>query len=290
MEHGIFQRVRRTLRALGRRRSTGRQRYTDAGVLEVYLWAALHDRPVSWACDARHWPPGSRRGPIPDASTICRRMRSLSVRRLLERLRRTLEGREHASLIAIIDGKPLPIGPHSHDRQAGYGRAAGGMAKGYKLHAIIDGRGRVLSWRVAPMNRSEPVMARRMVRELQQSGYLLADSGYEGRRLYEAAHARDLQLVAPRQRPYAGLGHRRHHPDRRRSIELTENDLSGFGRFLRQLRWSIERFFGQLTSAPGGLGPLPAWIRTWRRVRNHVAAKLAIHAARTSLRREALMQ
>lgn len=291
MEHGLFQRIRRTLRGLGRRRSSGRQRYTDAGVLEVYLWAALNDRPVSWACDAKNWPPGTRRGVIPNASTICRRMRTDSIRRLLERLRRVLEGHQQASLIAIIDGKPLPIGPHSHDRQAGYGRAASGKAKGYKLHAIIDGRGRVLDWRVAPMNGDERTIGRRMVRDLSHRGYLLADSNYDANHLFDAAGRHGVQLLAPRRGGRTlGLGHRRQSPGRLRSRELIENDPTGFGHALLKQRWRIERFFGQLTSAPGGLGYLPAWIRTWSRVRNWVAAKIAIHAARASLRREPLMQ
>jgi hypothetical protein len=31
----------------------------------------------------------------------------------------------------MIDGKPLPIGGCSKDRQSGYGRSAGGKAKGF---------------------------------------------------------------------------------------------------------------------------------------------------------------
>lgn len=55
-------------------------------------------------------------------------------------------------------------------------------------------------------------------------------------------------------------------------------------------RWSIERFFGSLTSNPGGLSHLPAWVRWWRRVHNWIAGKLILHAARAANRREALMQ
>ncbi|HUQ67903.1 MAG TPA: hypothetical protein VM165_00180 [Planctomycetaceae bacterium] len=49
-------------------------------IAAVILWAALHDRPVSWACESRHWST-TRCGPLalPSASTISRRARRLSV-------------------------------------------------------------------------------------------------------------------------------------------------------------------------------------------------------------------
>lgn len=286
MERGIYGHLRRTLRSLGRRRASGRHRYTDAGILEVYLWAALHDRPVSWACVDANWPPGTRRGPIPDASTISRRMRTPAVAALLERLRRRLERPLGSSLVAIVDGKPLPIGPHSHDRQAGFGRAAGGKAKGYKLHAVIEATGRVLAWRVAPMNKDERPMARRMLRQLEHTGYLLADANYDTNTLHRVAGERGIQLLAPRYASRRGrpLGHHAHSDHRRRSIEMLERSPSPFGRELLRRRVDIERFFGTLVSTPGGLAPLPAWVRTWRRVRNWVAAKLAILAARRQIR------
>lgn len=280
MERSVYDRIRRVLRRLGRRRRSRRFTFTDASVLEVYLWAALHDRPVCWACRPDHWPPGVRRGPLPSASTVSRRMRRPHMSRLLERVRRRLEPARTPPLVAVIDGKPLPIGPHSHDRQSGYGRAASGKARGYKLHAITDAYGRVLSWRVAPMNTDERVIARRMMRHLDHRGYLLADANYDSNKLYQAAAERGIQLVAPRRYgPGRGLGRRPQSPARLRSKDLLEQDQTGFARDLVRLRWSIERFFGTLCSRPGGLGHLPAWVRSWRRVHQWVAAKLLIHAA-----------
>jgi hypothetical protein len=49
------------------------------------------------------------------------------------------------------------------------------MAKGYKVHAIIDSDGAVASWRVAPMNLDERVMAQRLLRTAPIQGYLVAD-------------------------------------------------------------------------------------------------------------------
>jgi transposase len=285
MERSIFLHIRRTLRAIGKRRINRRFTFTDAAILEVYLFAALCERPVSWACDPQHWPPGFRRGPLPSASAVSRRMRTPSVDRLLERLRRKLESHYGHEVVAIVDGKALPIGPHSHDKQSGYGRAAAGKARGYKLHAITTICGRVLSWRVTPMQTSEGVMARRMVRELTHDGYLLGDANYDLNKLFDAALDREIQLVTPRRYgTRCGLGHRRHSPARLRSKEILEEDVTGFGRGLMHSRWAIERFFGTLSSHPTGLSHLPNWIRSWHRVHNWVGAKLVIYAARSALK------
>jgi len=291
MERSIFRKVRRTLRSLGRRRANRRFLFTDATVLEVYLWATLWDRPVCWACKDSNWPAGMRQGLLPDASTISRRMKSRSIVQLIERLRRKLEPDHDDELIAIIDGKALPIGPHSHDKQAGYGRSTSGKAKGYKFHTIIDQSGRVLAWRLAPMNTDERKMARRMLRELGHKGYMLADANYDSNTLFDIAMEQDIQLIAPRRYgPQRGLGRRYQSPARLRSKEILENDPTGFGRDLMHHRWSVERFFGTLSSVPTGLGYLPAWVRSWRRVRNWVAAKLTINAARAAVNMDKIMQ
>jgi hypothetical protein len=39
-----------------RRARRKRVRYSDALVLLVFIWAVLHDRPICWACQQRHWP------------------------------------------------------------------------------------------------------------------------------------------------------------------------------------------------------------------------------------------
>lgn len=291
MERGLFRRIKATLRAIGRRRANERFTYTDATILEVYIWAALHDRPTRWACDPGNWPRGARRGALPDASTISRRMGTPSVLALIERLRERLDPADGSELVAVVDGKALPIGPHSHDRQSGYGRSTNGLARGYKLHAIVSSIGRLLSWRLAPMQADESKMARRMLGELEGVAYLLGDSNYDKNHLYDAALDRGIEMRAPRRcAPGTPMGHRAHSEARVRSIESLELDPVGFGRTLMKMRWAVERFFGDLTAGPCGLGHLPAWARGWRRVRNWVAAKLAIQAARRGLRREGLMQ
>ncbi len=282
MERSIFLRIKRVLRALGRRRVNARFGYTDGAILEVYLWGVIHGRTSKWACDPQNWPKGPRRGPMPDASTLSRRMRSPPIARLIERLRERLESADD-ELVAVVDGKPLPIGPHSHDRLA----TALPPAARPRLHAIVARRGRVLSWRVAPMNVDERNMARRMLRELEHAGCLLADANDDSNRLFELAGERGVQIVAPRRYgPGRNVGRRSQSPARLRSKDMLEQDDTGFGRRPARHRWSIERFFGTLSNAPVGLDHLPTWVRGWRRVHNWVAAKLLINAARAALRRE----
>ena len=44
-------------------------------IVLVFLWAALHDRPVSWACDERNWATTTLRpATLPDPSTLSRRL------------------------------------------------------------------------------------------------------------------------------------------------------------------------------------------------------------------------
>lgn len=286
MERERFRVMKGLLRRLGRRRRSRKQQYTDGTILEVYLWAVVNDRPTVWACSLRNWAPGLRRGPLPSQSVMSRRLRTPGVERLLRRLEDAVLRRGRATpLVCMVDGKPLPIANHSHDRQAGYGRAVGGKAKGYKLNALIDAAGTVWAWRVAPMNGDERTIARRLLRDLPGEGYLLADANYDSNQLFALAAGHGVQAVVPRRYgPDKGLGHRVYHPARLRSRDLLENGVSSFGVELHGLRRAIERFFGTLVCTGGGLSCLPAWVRTHRRVRQWVCAKLIYNQIRADLR------
>jgi len=287
MEHDLFRALKAALRRLGRRRQSHRFRYTDATVVEVYYWSVVNDRAVLWACQSSHWPPGLRRGSLPSQSDMSRRLRTRSVQRLIARLEQlVLRTNRAVPLVYMIDGKPLPIAGHSRDPEAGYGRAVGGKAKGYKLHALIDLTGTVWAWRVAPMNADERTMGRRMMRDLHSGGYLLADANYDSNKLYAAAAARGVQMVSPRRQRGGkmGLGHHPHHPTRLRSRDMLENGVFDFGARLHELRRGIERFFGTLSSTGGGLTCLPGWVRRYRRVRLWVQAKLILNQLRADLR------
>jgi hypothetical protein len=210
------------------------------------------------------------------------------VRQLLEAIERHATAPEQPGVFWKIDGKPLPISGCSKDRQAGYGKAAGGKAKGYKFHAIIGAHSRIAAWRIAPMNKDERVMAQRMFKTVAVQGYVVADSNYDSNKLHATCDSRDsLQLVTPRRYgPGKGTGHRRQAPGRLRSIALVENPNADFGAGLLKDRSDIERDFGNLTNWGGGLNGLPAWVRTHRRVHRWVQAKLTL----TAIRRRILNQ
>jgi len=283
MERRLLVLLRRRLRALGRRRGSRRLTYTDSTIVEVYLWSVINDRTVKWACRIENWrgvrpPPG-----LPSESQMSRRLRSESVKRLLDRLERwVLRRRRRATLVCLVDGHAMEIAWHSADRQAGYGRARGGLGRGYKLHMLIDLNGTIWAWRVTPMNTDESEMARRMLRELPPIAYLLGDSGYDTNRLHEAVRQHDAQLVTPRKRSHRhrGIGNRPHHAGRLRSIELLEQSASSFGSAIIALRGQIEGFFGTLVSHPNGLHTLPTWIRGYQRVRRWTQAKLMLNELR----------
>lgn len=48
MERDVFRFFAAVLREVGRRRSSRRFVFTDATILEVYLWSVLCGKPVSW--------------------------------------------------------------------------------------------------------------------------------------------------------------------------------------------------------------------------------------------------
>jgi hypothetical protein len=249
-------------------------------IVLVHLWAALHDRPASWACDPRHWAPTTLRpAALPAPATISRRLRSLAVGVLMRALTEPLREVLPARLVQALDGKPLPVGGASHDPDARNGHGAGKIAKGYKLHAIWGGRPLPEAFAVEPLNVCETKAAERLLPELagRGGGYLLADGEYDANAVFDAAGAVGYQLVAPREKPEAGLGHRRQSPFRLRCIELLRGQ---FGQEVHALRGAIERSFGNATSFAGGLGPLPPWVRRAHRVWRWVCAKLLINAMR----------
>lgn len=258
--------------------STGR-------IVRVYLWSVLHDAAVSWACDRRNWDRRTCPPQLPDQSTMSRRLRTPEFREFMQRLEDRLRRLPGASnLIKRLDAKALPIPAHSTDRDAGWGRGVGQKAKGYKLHALWAGEAMPLTWRLAPLNVSEQEMARRMIRDLQTPGYLVADKNYDANHLFDLAGSRENQLICPRRYgPHRGLGHHRHSPYRLRCKDLLEpptGELTRFGPTLMRHRAQIERDFAHCTAFTGGLLGLPAWVRRYPRVHRWVWAKLLINAAR----------
>jgi len=258
--------------------------YSTTCIVRVFAWAVIHNCPVSWACKPANWDDRTRPKHLPSQSQMSRRTRRKDFQHFLTRLGERIAGHpESMQLLKSIDGKALTVPAHSTDRDAKWGRGTGQQAKGYKLHAMWADRPMPEQWAITPLNDGEPRLAKRFVGRLKGAGYVLADANYDSNGLYDLAAEHDHQLLAPRGKPYTGLGHRRHSPHRRRSIELLEQPaftINRFGTELYKCRTDIERHFAHATSFSAGLFTLPPWVRRIWRVRSWVAMKLMVNAAR----------
>jgi hypothetical protein len=285
MERELWPPLYRALRHVANAFSQKYVQHQPWVLLAVFLWAALHDRPVCWACHSRHWSTTTLRpARLPSAATLSRRIDSVACGLLWRALEQYLRDCGQHGLLSFMDGKPLPIGGNSKDRQARFGRGAGCMAKGYKVHAVWAGQPLPDTWEVAAMNTAEKVVGRRLLLQLSHGGYLLADGDYDASYLYDEAAARGYVLVSrPRRGDKPSPAHYQS-PHRLHSIELMRQpSLEGqaaYGRSLYAQRETIERAWGNLVTFGGGLAGLPAWVRGLDRVRTWVWAKLLINAVR----------
>lgn len=252
--------------------------YTDRRILEVFFWAVMHDRPISWACGKSHWPAHRRRQTLPSPATMTRRLRSAPViwmlRLMLILLRQAAEG----CWTLQLDGLPLPVGGCSKDPDTKAGRSSCGIARGYKLVALTAGD-TAISWRIGPMNLCEPKVAQHLLNEaasLGFTGYVLADKAYDTNDLHAAADQFGFVLRVPRRRAGRGLGHRPHHPGRIACLQKIESH-EPFTAALLQRRSDVERSFAHWGAFCGGLGPLPRHVRRIKRVQRWVTAKLILH-------------
>lgn len=259
----------------------GRFEHPTTRIVRVYLWAVLHDRPVYWACDRRNWIGVKPPRILPDQSTMSRRLHRPETEQLLEMLLDRLEPAELNALVMRLDGKPLPVAKHSRDPQATIGRGAGGMQRGYKLHAIYTSKNRPVARRVTPLNVDERVVAAELLRQTPiGEGYLLADRNYETNPLYNLAADVGRTLVTKRRFEDAkGLGQSRVHSTHRIAMIQRMKDPSPFTAELLETRRDIETRFANLTNFGGGLTHLPPWVRG-RRVAPYVTAKIIIRLAR----------
>lgn len=180
---------------------------------------------------------------------------------------------------------------HSTDPDAACGRGAGQRSRGYKLHAVWAADGAMpAAFEVQPLNVDEQRVARRLIPlalDSERPGYLLGDSNYNASALFDLAADRGHRLIAPRQQPGTGLGHRRHSKHRLRCVEMLEPGPAAaardcrFGAGLVRARRTIDRRFGNAVSFGGGLtSALPAFVRRLHRARHWVHAKPLINAAR----------
>jgi hypothetical protein len=280
MERELWPIVYRALRAVARDVSQKYVHHHPWAIAAVLLWAALHDRPVSWACDGRNWSTTRLRpAALPSASTVSRRARRAALGVFLDLVAQRLRGDGPPAWELVVDGKPLPVGRCSKDRDA----KAGPLGKGYRLHAIWGAKPLPERWAVTAMRDYEGAVAERLLAGLEGKGVLLADGNYEASRLYDAAAEAGYQLLARPDERDTGEGHRYQSPHRLVALRWFAD---GLGWALYRDRGSIERAFGNAGSFAGGMGPLPHWVRRQGRVERWVWCKLAINAARILYRRQ----
>jgi hypothetical protein len=221
------------------------------------------------------------RGELQSASTISRRARRAGFAVFLNAVSERLRGAGLPGLVLAVDGKPLLVGGNGHDPDAKYGRAAGHLGNGYKLHAVWGRRPMPEAWEVTPLNQAEVKVAERLADQLTGGGYVTADGNYDANGVFDRFAARGYQLVARQVDPNPGTGHHYQSPARVRGIALWR---TAFGQAVYRCRVGIEGAFGNATSFAGGMGPLPAWVRRLGRVQRWVWAKLVINAARIRFR------
>lgn len=264
--------------------------HSDRTIVLVKLRADAADRPVSWACKTENWvglpPPPT----WPSQPTMSRRLKTPSVQALLTAVEAWIKARGSVpERVLALDGRALIVHPFSKDGDARWGWRAKGFAKGYKLHVAWGTGPMPAAWEVTALSLNEPRVARdRLLAALPKAEgrrYLVGDAAYDVNHLYEAAAARNWQLLAPQKRPGGGLGHRRHHPARHAGLARLE---TRYGRRLYRKRTMVERQFGNLALRGEGLDQLPAHVRRLERVRQFVHGKLILNGLRILLNRNAL--
>ena len=109
----------RALRHVGKQHRQKYVQYQPWLLLALFLWAALHDRPVSWACQRRHWSTTALKPwRLPSRSTVTRRVDQVGCGLVWAALERHLRDTGQLALLAFLDGKALPIGGCGHDPDA----------------------------------------------------------------------------------------------------------------------------------------------------------------------------
>jgi hypothetical protein len=88
--HKILDQCRPLLRTLGAQRKGDRQRFSDATIVLIDLWAALNNQLAKWACNARRWPGKLPPGGLPSPSAFSRRVRSPRVATLRAQMQESL--------------------------------------------------------------------------------------------------------------------------------------------------------------------------------------------------------
>src|SRR6266496_2294502 len=124
MEAKVYRAMVACLMSLAHTRRLPRRRFSDGFIIMIYLWSVINDRAVSWACREQNWPRDLLERELPSNATMSRRLRTVGVVQLFERLLAKLSDATAVPLVKTMDSKPLYVGAYSKDRDAKRGRVA----------------------------------------------------------------------------------------------------------------------------------------------------------------------
>ena len=284
----VMRAIRKATRAVddpGRRTPV----YPNRQIVAMYLWSVWHDRCLSWACDRSHYGALFRPRRLPSVSQFTRRVKAPACQAILRHVHRQLAGCGVASPTGYFDGKPLLVGPVSKDPEAARGRVSGGFAKGYKLHAYVNERRRVVAWSVMPLNVAEQSVALELLPHLPPAvpGALdLADSNYDSAPLHKALAPLGRALLTPL-KGQGRVGEAGHHPVTLRQMGAQRleavaawRDHPDLVRHALKARNNVEGTFSVMAVALGLGTTLPAFVRRLDRVRRWVGGKVLLYHAR----------
>jgi hypothetical protein len=258
--------------------------YSDHQIILLYFWAVLHDRPMTWALQRCHHNRNFRPRKLPSISQLNRRIASDRFQQILQRLHERLVGDVRFKGLHI-DGKPLCVSAVSGDRDARPGHISGGIARGYKLHAVMSSDGKLPVFSICPLNMHEMPIARKMLQHLPDlTGVLvMADGNYDSHVLHKDVAARGGWLITrPRGMAEHPVTLRQMGEARRKLLEMWRQ-RPGLMKAVYRHRRAIERLFGNLSNL---LGPLPLFVRGLARVRRWVGAKICLFHLLRSIKRE----
>jgi len=282
--------IRRAATEVGWHGGRRRPVYANWLIVAMYVWSVWHDRPLSWACRRSSYGAMFRPRKLPSVSQFTRRIKSHDCQRILQLVHDQFAQRGMMTDAVYIDGKPLVVSAVSKDRDARSGKISGAFARGYKLHAAVNAKRRIVVWSVMGLNEDEKTVARQVLLPqlppLTPDGLVLADSNYDSAPLHqEVSEPLGVWLVHPLRGQRRAVGAHRASklrqmpPSRRELVRLWEQHPE-LMRFTYKSRQEIERVFGVLTCTAGGLANLPAWVRGLDRVRRWVGVKIIFYNAR----------
>ena len=123
MDNHIWSVVYQTIKDVDRAipRCGRRPVYSDVLIVAMYIWSVWHDRPLCWACDRRHYGGMFRPRRLPSVSQFCKRIKTERCEAIMQKVHEHLSRMEWQTELSFLDGRAMPVGPCSKDRDAARG-------------------------------------------------------------------------------------------------------------------------------------------------------------------------